>query len=357
MKTIYVVDDNMINLHTAKEVLSDGYKVITLSSALIMFEFLENIVPDLILLDIVMPELDGFGALKRLRTDKRFEMIPVIFLTSKSDADTEVLGFEMGVVDFIHKPFSPPVLLNRIKTHLNIDALIRERTKKLVEQAEELLLLKNGLVFTMADLVENRDHNTGGHVDRTAMYMKMLIDEMLEQGLYADDMKNWNIESVISSARLHDVGKIAIADSILNKPGALTDDEYEIMKTHSTEGARIIDNAIGRTGSAEFLFNAKTIALYHHERWDGTGYPHGLKETDIPLLGRMMAVVDVYDAIVSARSYKEPLPNRTAIFMIEQESGKHFEPVIARAFITAIEKYYRENKSNLKPINPFGKHG
>ncbi|MCL2500048.1 MAG: response regulator [Defluviitaleaceae bacterium] len=353
MKTIFIVDDNTINLHTAKEVLSDQYKVITLSSASIMFEFLENVVPDLILLDIIMPELDGFGALKRLRADKRHEMIPVIFLTSKSDADTEALGFEMGVVDFIHKPFSPPVLLNRIKTHLNIDGLIRERTKKLVEQAEELLLLKNGLVFTMADLVENRDNNTGGHVDRTAMYMKLLIDEMHEQGIYDEEMEGWNIESVVSSARLHDVGKIAIADSILNKPAKLTSEEYEIMKTHSMEGARIIDNAIGRTGSAEFLHNARTIALYHHERWDGTGYPHGLKGTEIPLLGRMMAVVDVYDAIVSARSYKEQLPNDTAIFIIGQESGKHFEPIIAKTFIEAIGKYYSTDAANSNmELNP-----
>jgi putative two-component system response regulator len=347
MKTIFVVDDNPINLQTAKKALSDRYNTITLSSASIMFEFLDNVMPDLILLDIMMPEIDGFGALERLRADRRYKNIPVIFLTSKSDADTEALGFEMGVVDFIHKPFSPPVLLNRIKTHLNIDEIIRDRTRKLVEQAEELLLLRNGLVFTMADLVENRDTNTGGHVDRTAMYMKILIDEMREQVVYADEIQKWNIASVISSARLHDVGKIAIPDSILNKPGKLTAEEIEIIKTHTVEGARIIDNAIGRTRSAEFLHNAKTIALYHHERWDGVGYPHKLKGTDIPLLGRMMAVVDAYDAITSARSYKEALPNETAIFIIMQESGRHFEPVIARSFIEALEKYYRRAQQNL----------
>jgi len=341
MKTIFIVDDNTINLQTAKEVLSEQYKVITLSSAPIMFEFLDNVVPELILLDIMMPELDGFSALKQLRADTRYAKIPVIFLTSKSDADTEALGFEMGVVDFIHKPFSPAVLRTRIKTHLNIDELIRDRTKQLTEQKEELLQLKNSIVFTMADLVENRDNNTGGHVDRTAMYMKMLIDEMYAQGVYADEMQSWNIEAVISSARLHDIGKIAISDLILNKPGKLTIEEYEIMKTHSVEGARIIDNAIGRTRNAEFLHNARTIALYHHERWDGTGYPRGLQGTDIPLLGRMMAVVDVYDAITSARSYKEALPNATATFIITQESGRHFEPVIARTFIAALEKYYQ----------------
>jgi putative two-component system response regulator len=176
------------------------------------------------------------------------------------------------------------------------------------------------------------------------MYMKILIDEMRAQDIYADEIQDWNIDSVISSARLHDIGKIIISDSILNKPGKLTEEEYEIMKTHSTEGARIIDDAIRRTGNAEFLNNARIIALYHHERWDGSGYPCGLKETDIPLLGRMVAVIDVYDAIVSARSYKEALPNETAVFIIMQESGRHFDPVIAEAFVNALEKYYQETR-------------
>ena len=339
MKTIFIVDDLDTNLAVASDALRSQYKVITMSSAARMFTLLEKIKPDLILLDIEMPEMDGFEALHCLKENDKYADIPVIFLTVNFSREAE--GFQSGAVDYIMKPFSAPVLLNRIKTHLDIDALIHERTKKLIEQKEELLLLKYGIVFTMADLVESRDHNTGGHIDRTAMYMKMLIEEMYAQDVYADEMQGWNIEAVVSSARLHDVGKIAISDTILNKPGKLTEEEYEIMKTHSIEGARIIDNAIERTGNAEFLHNARTIALYHHERWDGTGYPHGLKGTDIPLLGRMMAVVDVYDAIVSARSYKEPLPNSTAVFIIGQEAGKHFEPVIARTFIKAIEKYYQ----------------
>jgi putative two-component system response regulator len=347
MKTIFIVDDNIINLHKAKEVLSDQYKTITLSSASTMFEVLESVMPDLILLDIVMPGLDGFGTLKQLKADEKYAAIPVIFLTNKNDSDTETRGLEMGVVDFIHKPFSPAVLSTRIKNHLNIDGLIRDRTKQLTEQKEELFQLKNSIVFTMADLVENRDNNTGGHVDRTAMYMKILIDEMNAQGVYADEMQGWNTEAVVSSARLHDIGKIAISDLILNKPGKLTAEEYEIMKTHSVEGARIIDNAIGRTKNAEFLHNAKTIALYHHERWDGTGYPHGLQGTDIPLLGRMMAIVDAYDAITSMRSYKEALPNATAIFIITKESGKHFEPIIVKTFISALESYYEKIQHDL----------
>jgi len=231
MKTIFVVDDLDTNLTVANEVLREQYKVITMPSAARLFALLEKIKPDLILLDIEMPEMDGFEALRCLKENDKYADIPVIFLSVNFAVEAE--GFLLGAVDFITKPFSAPVLLNRIKTHLGIDELIRERTKKLIEQTEELLLLKNGIVFTMADLVENRDKNTGGHVDRTAMYMKILIDEMREQGVYADEMQGWNIESIVSSARLHDIGKIAISDSILNKPGKLTEEESEIMKTLS----------------------------------------------------------------------------------------------------------------------------
>ena len=184
----------------------------------------------------------------------------------------------------------------------------------------------------MADLVENRDKNTGGHIDRTAMYLKILINAMMEQGVYADEMKNWNMESVISSARLHDLGKIVISDSILNKPGPLTPEEFTIMKTHSTEGERIIDKAIAQTGDADFLHNAKMIAAYHHECWDGSGYPYGLKGTAIPLQGRIMAIIDVYDALVSERPYKKAFSHEEAVAIIMKSADRHFDPLIAKVF-------------------------
>jgi putative two-component system response regulator len=180
--------------------------------------------------------------------------------------------------------------------------------------------------------VENRDKNTGGHIDRTAVYMRILLKAMLEYDVYADEIRGWDIESVISSARLHDLGKIAIPDSILNKPGRLTPEEFEIMKTHSLEGERIVHNAMERTGNAEFLTNAKLIAAYHHERWDGEGYPYGLEGTNIPLHGRVMAVIDVYDALVSERPYKKAFPHEKALGIILEESGSHFDPFIVEVF-------------------------
>jgi putative two-component system response regulator len=279
-----------------------------------------------------MPDINGFQAMERLKASGPYANIPVIFLTGQTDTESEAHGIGLGAVDFITKPFSEPVLLNRIRNHLYIDELVRERTSQLTLRTKQLLRLQNGIVFTMADLVENRDKNTGGHIDRTAVYMKILIEAMLTHETYADEMRGWNLKSVVSSARLHDLGKIVIPDSILNKPGPLTKEEFGIMKTHSLEGERIIDKAIQRTGDAEFLQNARTIAVSHHEKWNGTGYPFGMKETEIPLMGRIMAVIDVYDALVSERPYKKAFTHEQAVRIIMEDSGKHFDPLITKVF-------------------------
>ena len=337
-KNIFLVDDNVTNLTIAEEVLVSQYRVIALPSAVKMFAALEKFRPDLILLDVEMPEMSGFEAMKQLKASDLYADIPVIFLTARVDAASEAYGIALGAVDFILKPFSEPVLLNRIKTHLNIDELIRERTVQLAKRTEDLVRLQDSIVYTMADLAENRDKNTGGHIDRTSEYMRILIKAMLERGVYADEMHDWNIELVISSVRLHDLGKIVIPDSILNKAGPLTDEEFETMKKHSLEGERIIDKAIQRMGDAEFLQNAKMVAAYHHERWDGRGYPNGLKGLEIPLLGRLMAVIDVYDAIVSERSYKKAFTHEEALNIIMKDSGIHFDPIIVEVFQGANEQ-------------------
>jgi len=329
-KTIFVVDDNDVNLETADRALKDRYIVLTLPGAAKMFELLEKVRPDIILLDINMPEIDGFEALRRLKSDKRYRDIPVIFLTALSDEDTEVAGFEMGVVDFITKPFSVPVLLNRIRTHLNIESLVRERTERLEQ-------LQSGLVYIIADLVESRDQATGGHNERTASYLKILIDAMVERGLYNDEMQSLDLEALYSSARLHDIGKISVPDSVLNKLGSLSLEEFEMMKTHPEAGERVIEKIITRTGDIEFLENAKLFAGFHHERWDGTGYPHGLKGMDIPLQGRIMAVVDVYDALLSDRAYRKQYTEEEVVNIISMNRGKLFDPQITDVFIDVID--------------------
>jgi len=338
-KTIFVVDDSDINLSIAKEALKDQYHVMTMVSAAKMFMLLEKITPDLILLDIEMPDMDGFEALNLLKTNELFAAIPVIFLTGMTDAAVEVRGFQLGVIDFVPKPFSAPVLINRIKTHLDIDELIRERTSQLHEKTVQLQHLQNGIVFVIADMVENRDHGTGGHVERTTTYIKMLVDAMLVRGEYVDKLNEMDLSLFISSARLHDVGKITISDTILNKPGKLTDDEFEIMKSHAIEGERIVDQIVSRTGEAEFLRHAKLFAGYHHERWDGKGYPYGLAGMAIPLQGRIMAIVDVYDALVSERPYKKPFTPMEAVSIIMEGSGTQFDPTIADVFCSVQSQF------------------
>ena len=332
-KTIFVVDDNDTNLSMANEALKEQYRVLTLPSAAKMFALLKRIKPDLILLDIKMPDMDGFEALKYLKDDFTLADIPVIFLTSMTDAAVEVRGFQMGVIDFITKPFSAPVLLNRVKTHLDIDEIIRERTARLQR-------LQNSIVFVLADMVENRDQGTGGHIERTTTYIKILLAAMIARGLYAEELSKIDLDLMTSSARLHDVGKIAISDNILNKPDKLTDDEFAIMKTHTSQGERTIGQIVSRTGDREaFLQNARLFAGYHHERWDGRGYPYGLAGTDIPLQGRILAFVDVYDALVSERPYKKPFTHEEAINIIMENVGKQFDPNIAEVFYEVRDQF------------------
>jgi putative two-component system response regulator len=341
LKTIFVVDDNDVNLIAAEKTLSKHYNVYTLPSAYDMFELLNDIIPDLILLDIIMPQMNGLEAMAKLKVNTRYLDIPVIFLTNKSDAETEALGFEMGAVDFVSKPFSESVLLNRIKTHLNIDDVIRDRTIKLQQKTESLQRLKNSMVSVMAEMLESRDKTTGGHIERTTEYLRLLINAMIERNVYKDELSGWDIELAVSSARLHDVGKIAVSDLILNKPSNLTKEEFEIMKIHAAEGERIIDKIISQAGDEDFLHFAKLFASYHHERWDGNGYPHGLRGEEIPLQGRIMAIVDVYDALSSERPYKPALNNEQVVNIIMESKGKQFDPMITDVFFEIKDSFVK----------------
>ena len=338
-KTIFVVDDQDVNLSMAKDVLKVRYKVMTMSSAARMLSLLDKIIPDLILLDINMPGIDGFDALEQLKSNEKYRDIPVIFLTSMTDPEVEAAGFQLGVIDFVAKPFSAPVLLNRIKTHLDVDAIIQDRTTQLKQKTIQLQKLQNAIIFGFADIVESRDKSTGGHIDRTSKYMKILTDAVVERGVYPEIMRTLDLNLFISSARLHDVGKIVISDTILNKPGKLSIPEIEIMKTHATAGEQILDQIASRTDDDEFLRSAKLFAGYHHERWDGQGYPNGLAGTAIPLHGRIMAIVDVYDALVSDRPYKKAYSHEDAVKIITANSGTQFDAALVDVFYEVNEQF------------------
>jgi putative two-component system response regulator len=326
MKTVFIVDDNDTNLMAAKQALEGYYNTFALPSAAKMFKLAEKVTPDLILLDVDMPEMDGFEAMKILKADKALGQIPIMFLTVKHDPESEVRGFEMGALDFMSKPFSPPVLRKRIESHIETDKLIKE-SQKAVRQ------IHNATIRVLADMVENRDKVTGGHIERTQMYLEILVDGLMDKGVYASEISRWNKSLLLPSAQLHDVGKIAISDVILNKPGKLTSEEFEIIKTHCAEGEHIIDQISSIATDDGFLHHAKMFAGYHHEKWNGKGYPRGLSGEDIPLEGRIMAIADVYDALVSERPYKKPFSHEQSVEIIKNDSGAHFDPKIVEVFL------------------------
>ncbi|MCL2232421.1 MAG: response regulator [Treponema sp.] len=352
-KTIFLVDDDMTNLTIGKKALADAYNVFTLSSGALMLKMLENLQPDLILLDVDMPKMDGHEAIRLLKEGKH-SAIPVIFLTALNNEEMELKGLSLGAIDYIAKPFSPPLLLKRIEVHLLVEAQkkeLKEQKRELLffnnnltqmveEKAGTIIELKNAILSTMAEVVEYRDEITGGHIVRTQGYIKALLDAMKIGGVYAKEVAMLDEELVLQSCQLHDVGKIAITDLILNKPGKLTPEEYEIIKTHTTFGEKIILQLKQRAMDSDFLEYAKIFALSHHEQWAGGGYPNGLKGSEIPLLGRIMAISDVYDALVEPRPYKDAFPHGEAVEIMLAGRGKHFDPVLMDLFESIHSKFY-----------------
>jgi putative two-component system response regulator len=343
---IMLVDDNLTNLAIGKDVLKEYYDVFPIPSAEKLFGILEKVKPDLILLDIEMPDMNGYEAIKKLKADSVTREIPVIFLTARNDSGSELAGLSLGAIDYIFKPFSPPLLLKRIKNHLllqaqkvelknyndNLQEMVRKRTEQVVD-------LQNAVLSTVAELVEFRDDITGGHIERTQRYLKLLVDKILEERIYHEETSTWNLEFLIPSAQLHDVGKIGISDAILNKPGKLTTEEFEIMKKHAEIGEQAIDAIMKTAKEHDFLNHAKIFAGAHHEKWDGTGYPRGLKGADIPLQGRIMAIADVYDALIAIRPYKAPMSAEQANKIIIEGKGVHFDPLLVDIFESLKDKF------------------
>jgi len=340
MKTIFIVDDNDTNLIMATAALDDIYKTFAMPSAEKMFNLLTRVTPDLILLDVDMPDMDGFEAIKVLKADENLKSIPVIFLTASNDAGSEISGFELGALDFITKPFSPPVLIRRIQSHIETDMIVKISQQTVRD-------MHNATISVIADLVENRDQVTGGHIERTQGYLTILVDKLMSEGIYTDELKHWDMSLLLPSAQLHDVGKINISDLILNKPGILSKEEFELIKTHCVKGELIIDQIISKTKDDGFLLHAKKFAGSHHEKWDGSGYPRGLQKEEIPLEGRIMAIPDVYDALVSERPYKIPFSHEEAVDIICKDSCKHFDPNIVNVFKKVADDFRLKWEENI----------
>ena len=337
---IVLVDDDITILNIGKNALIEKYDVFTVPSGEKLFRILERVTPRLIILDVEMPGQNGYEVIKLLKADAATSAIPVIFLTAKSDAESELNGLSLGAVDYISKPFSPPLLLKRVELHLllvsqrlelqnyndNLEHLVEEKTKTVYE-------LQNAVLKTVAEMVESRDDVTGGHIERTTGYLRIMLDAMQGCGVYAEEISAWNADLLLLSAQLHDVGKITIKDSILSKPAKLTDDEYCEMKKHTESGVKIIQKIKKSTHENAFLNYAEIMTASHHERWDGRGYPQGLTGEGIPLQGRMMAIADVYDALTNERPYKKAFTHEQAVEIITKDSGTHFDPKLVEIFL------------------------
>lgn len=332
-KKILLVDDNMTNLSIGKNALSSIYEVYTVPSGEKALLLLQKIIPDIILLDIEMPEMDGYETLCRIKADPGISHIPVIFLTAKADEGSELDGLSMGAVDYITKPFSAPLLLKRIETHLNLQDFTNNLQKMVEEKTKKVVELQNAILNTVAELVECRDGTTGGHIERTGHYLQLLLEALVSSGEYAEEVAGIDQKLLIQSTPLHDVGKISIPDAILQKPAKLSESEFEIMKCHSVYGRDIIHKISRQTSESEFLEQAAILALSHHERWDGKGYPHGLAEKKIPIQGRLMAIADVYDALISQRPYKKAFTHMEAVKIITDGRGTQFDPVLIDLFL------------------------
>ena len=350
--TILIVDDTPANLQLLTGLLKEEYHVKVANNGIKALSLAEASPPDLVLLDIMMPEMDGFEVCRRLKNSFVTCDVPVLFLSDKNSPEDEEMGFSVGAVDFIHKPISPPVVNARIKTHLKIkqwgDMLNKNKwlEAEIQRRLNEVHKIQEAFMMVMVSLAEFRDECTGLHIVRTKKYVEMLAEELSKQHKYRDVLTPEVIELWGRSAQLHDIGKIAIPDAILLKPGKLTDEEFEIMKTHTTRGYDILKQAgclleCDEDAKSNFLTCSMEIALYHHEKWNGRGYPSGLAGEDIPLSARLMAVADVYDALRSARPYKAAIPHQKALDILIKDAGSHFDPSVIDAFLR-IEKKCEE---------------
>jgi len=347
---LLAVDDQPENLFILQDLLGEQHIVHTAANGREALAFIHaGGKPDLILLDVMMPEINGFEVCRQLKAVPETRDIPVLFLSSLDNAADEAEGLTLGAADFIHKPFSPPVVLARVRNHLslsfatqalreqngNLERLVAERTRQILLQSDELVRHKQEVIAAQGatitafcSLAEARDNETGNHIRRTQNYIKALAERLSAHPRFSHELNDETIQLIFRSAPLHDVGKVAIPDAILLKPGKLTEEEWAVMKGHCEYGRDAIAQAESELGGAagSFLRYAREIAYGHHEKWDGSGYPQGLSGEAIPISAKLMAVADVYDALISKRVYKPAYPHEQAVEMILAERGRHFDP-------------------------------
>jgi putative two-component system response regulator len=346
---IMVVDDTSANLEILEELLSErGYQVSSFPKGDKALQHAKQYPPDLIFLDIMMPHMDGFEVCKRLKSDEKLRDIPVVFISALDDTANKVNAFFHGGVDYITKPFQEAEVFARLETHLKLRRVQMQlqrynlQLEELVqEKVREITDSQMATLVAMSKLAEFRDETTGKHIERTQEFCRMLAVQLSKSSKYAGSITPDFVQNIYFSAPLHDIGKVGIPDNILLKPGKLLAEEFEVMKTHAILGARTLQKVLEKYPNNSFVNMGVQLTKYHHEKWNGKGYPEGLAGEAIPLPARIMAVADVYDALRSKRSYKEGFSHEETVRIISQESGQSFDPVIVEAFL-AVEKDFAD---------------
>ncbi|MDR2705583.1 MAG: response regulator [Planctomycetaceae bacterium] len=337
--TVVVVDDNSGVLTFVSQTLQGWCKPVLFVSGEDALEYLQHHVPDLIILDIEMPGMSGYDVLEKIKADKRLASIPVIFFTALADDENELVGLSHGAIDYISKPVVPNILKHRIQTQLELYQY-RYHLEQMVQlKTEQVMRLQQTIVHTLAELAESRDVDTGWHVKRTSLYAEVLAKKHAELPHVKEFLSDEVITQIVYAAPLHDIGKMAIPDAILSKPGKLTMEEFEVMKTHVILGASTIKKATEELGFASFLDMGLELCLTHHEKWDGTGYPHKIAGENIALSGRILAIADVYDALTSVRPYKEPFSHEKSVQIIQEGKGTHFDPELVDSFLQVHQNF------------------
>lgn len=332
--SILVVDDTETNIDILMETLEDEYDIRVALDGEAALENVAEDKPDLILLDIMMPGMDGYEVCRRLKDDPFTHDIPVIFLTAMTEEQNEAKGLALGAVDYVTKPFSPELVKARVSNQLELKKHQDHLQELVALRTKELALTQEVTIYSLASLAETRDPETGGHILRTQRYVRALARRLKIVPLFETILTDEVIDLLYNSAPLHDIGKVGVADSILLKPGKLTDEEFAEMKNHTIYGRNALKVAEEKLGDNSFMQYARQIAYTHHEKWDGSGYPNGLKGEEIPVSGRLMAIADVYDALISKRVYKPPFSHAKAMDIITKGSGTHFDPVMVENLLT-----------------------
>jgi putative two-component system response regulator len=349
-KKILIIDDSPEAIALLDNALSKQYKRQVALGSKEALKLLTEIqeVPDLILIDVMMPDMNGYQVCQQIKTYENLKDIPVIFLSALSEMKDKVMAFENGGVDYIQKPFEIEEVRARVATHIKLHDLQKKLMKynhhlnQLVEEkTREISESQIATIYALVKLSEARDMDTGTHIDRVPEYCKYIAVRLKSRAKYKDYITDKYIENIYKASPLHDIGKVGISDAILLKPGRLTAEEFEIMKTHTTIGANTLDQVGKRYPNNQFIDMGTSIALYHHEKWDGSGYPHGLVGEEVPLSARIMAIADVYDAMRSKRVYKERYSHEKCVDIILEGSGFHFDPEIADIFSECEKEFDR----------------